>query len=96
MKKKITMSTNKVNKLMQRMRKVTWELFAQKQIPSRLCFAICECDNMKDETDVKFFTEVTRELMRVRGFYRDPVRNSQMNEEFTRLFDEYKQRRKGV
>lgn len=94
MKSKITMKSNK--KKFERIRKLTWELFAQKQIPSRLCFAICECDNLRDETDIKFFTEITRELMRVRGFYRDQVRNSQMNEEFTRLFDEYKKRRKGV
>lgn len=92
MKSRITMNKNK--KKFEKIRKCTWELFAQKQIPSRLCFAICESDNLHDEIDVQFFIEATKELMRVRGFYADKVRNSQMNEEFSRLFDEYKKKRK--
>ena len=93
---KTKLSLNSQSKKIKKIRKLTLELYAQYQIPSRLCFAICNADNLHDETDVKFFTEVTRELMRVRGFYRDQSKNSQMNEEFTRLFDEYKKRRKGV
>ena len=83
-----------VQKQLKKMRKLTWELYAQNQIPSRLCFAICETNNIQNKEDVLFFTKVTKDLLRVRGYYKDQDMNKRMNEEFTRVFDLYKQKRK--
>lgn len=87
---------SKIDKQLRKMRKATWELYALYQIPSRLCFAICDSDAIMDKEDVIFFTGVTRELMRVRGYYKDLNMNKAMNEEFTRLYDLYKQKKGGV
>lgn len=84
-----------VQKQLKKMRKLTWELYAQYQIPSRLCFAICESNNILTKEDVHFFTYVTKDLLRVRGYYKDLNMNKLMNEEFTRLFDLYKEKKGG-
>lgn len=81
-------------KLLRKLNKKLIEAYALKMLPSKFVWVVTSGKSFDDQ-DIKFFTKCCEEFMRVRGFYKDPQRNKDMNAEFERVYDLYKQKKGG-